>query len=296
MTLEQSGLAAPFQTVARWLHQRLPARLRGVVAMQPETDLSALPRRAKVRLVLPDQSLLTRELDLPELPFGRRRGWIEARLEEVSPWAAGAFLWAEAGVRDGQLSLVLAAAEPVRAAAARLQASGRRLVEVVSGPLWLMEDATGAAVLARRLMLGWLAAMALGLGLAGLSWFRASEAGAAEALANARLARLASEAQATSAAGQAAQRLLAGKATAASLAAALDRLAGSLPIDSYLETLRLTPTEFTISGRSAAPETIIPALEGQGGFTGVDFAGASPRDPRSGLYSFTLAGRTGGTR
>lgn len=96
----------------------------------------------------------------------------------------------------------------------------------------------------------------------------------------------------TSAASQAARDLLGQKAAGASLA--LDRLAGSLPLDSYLETLRLGAAEFQISGRTVAPEVIIPAREVKGGFEGVDFAGASSRDATSGLYSFTLIGRLGG--
>lgn len=289
-----SDWAAPFEAVARWARRGVPPRLRGIVVAGPDLEPGALPRVAKVRLDLPEQSLLRRDLDLPAMAAERRAGWIQARLEEISPWAAGAFYWAEAGETDGKLALVLTAAEPVRVLADRLAAGGRRLVEVTAGPVWLVEDAAAEARQVRRLVAVWLVVLALGLGLAVWGWTRIGAAEAATALAEARLEKLVSAATTTSAASQAARELLGLKTDGASLATALDRLAGSLPLDSYLETLRLAPTEFQISGRSVAPEAIIPALEGTGGFVGVDFAGASSRDATSGLYSFTLTGRTGG--
>ncbi len=289
----EGGLLAPFRAVARWLQRALPPGLRGLTLIDLESDPGRLPRRARVRLVLPDTRLLWREIDLPDLAAERRAAWIAARLDEVSPWAAGSYLWAEGAAQGGRLRVALAPAEPVQALQTRLADSGRRLCEVTAGPLWLVEDRASLDRLTGRLALVWAGVLVLGVALAAWSWTRITEAHAAQALAEARLMRLVAESSSTSAATQAAQALLAAKTEAASLATVLDRLAASLPLDSYLETLRLTPAEFEISGRSAAPEAIIPALEGRGGFRGVDFAGASARDAGSGLYSFTLAGRTG---
>lgn len=282
---------SPFVRVARWGQQALPAGLRGLTV---RSDLAAdVPAGARLRLDLPEAALLWRDLDLPALPPDRRRAWIEARLEEVSPWAAGAFLWAEGPATGERLRVAMVAAEPLRALDARLRAGGGRLVEVTGGGRWLIEDAEGQTRLARGIAAAWALVLALGLGLAGLALQRDADAAARLALAEGRLARLAQMATATSAASEAARAMLAQKTEAASLAAALDRLAASLPLDSHLETLRLTPQDFTISGKSAAPEAIIPALEGTGGFVGVDFAGASARDADGELYSFTLSGRTG---
>jgi hypothetical protein len=291
---ETTSLSAPFHAVAGWLQRGLPAGLRGVSVMAPDAAPESLPRRARVRLVLPTDRILWREIEMPALPEDRRQAWIAARLEESSPWASGAFYWAEGGQTEGRLRLALTAAEPVRALAGELAAGGRRLVEVTAGPLWLMEDAGARAGLVRRLIWGWALVVVLGLGLGLWALLRISDAGVAEALATSRLQKLTAAATTTSAASQAARDLLAGKTEAASLATALDRLAGSLPLDSYLETLRLTPETFQISGRSAAPEAIIPALEGGGKFAAVDFAGASARDAVTGLYSFTLSGQTRG--
>lgn len=291
----EAGFSAPFRAVARWLRRALPASWRGVTPMDSlRGDPDRLPREARVRLVLSPDQILWREIDLPELPPERRNAWIAARLDEVSPWAHGAYHWAADQAKDGRLRVSLTAAEPIAALAARLGESGRTLVEATFGGLWLIEDAAGEARLTRRLIGVWALTLALGLGLALWSWTRLTEAEAARALADQRLGKLVAEASAGSATAKGARDLLALKTDAASLALALDRLAGSLPVDSHLETLRLTSDEFQITGRSAAPEAIIPALESAGGFGGVDFAGGSTRDAETGDYGFTLIGNLRG--
>lgn len=288
-----SGPASPFLTLARWLQCRLPARLRGLITAGPDVLPETLPKGVRVRLVLPEDGLLWREIDLPELPADRRAAWIAARIDEVSPWAPGAYLWGEGAAEGGRLKVALAPLAPVAALRQRLEAGGRSLAEVVAGPLWLVEDRDRTTRLARALLVLWAGALVLALALGLWSWTWLSEAAAAAALAEERLARLAGTAAEGSDTARAARGLLAGKTPAASLATALDRLAAGLPLDSHLETLRLTPEGFEITGRSAAPEAIIPALEA-GGFSGVDFAGASTRDATRGDYSFTLTGKIGG--
>lgn len=285
------------------LDNGLPDRLRGVVVAGLGTDPATLPQGAKVRLHLEASAVLWREIPSAEVPAdlvpdlvpnlepdlapNRRTRWIETRLEPVSPWAPGTYLWAEApGLR-----LALTAAAPVRALEKALATSGRRLVEVQMGDLRLHLDPQGRARRLRRWIGLWLGVMALGITLAGAALWQIQTAGAAADLARARLTRLAAEATARGDRSRAILEL-AKTRTAQSLSAPLNRLAASLPLDSYLLTLRLTAEEVQIAGQSAASDAIVPALQA-GGFTGVDFAGASALDAATGLYSFTIHGKIG---
>ncbi len=283
----------PFVTLLSALDRTLPDRLRGVVACHADSDPADLPARARVRAELPAAAVLWREIPVADVPPGmapdRRAAWIEARLEPLSPWAPGAYLWAEDPAAPG-LRLALTAAGPVRRFEAALNASGRSLVEVQLGPVRLALD--GGRIERRARVWGriWLLTMALGAGLAALALWQIQSAHAEADRAAERLSRFAAEAAAQ---GDRARAILALGRAPHGLTEPLNRLAAALPMDSYLLTLRLTPQDFQIAGQSAAPDAIVPALQA-GGFAGVDFAGGSTLDAASGLYSFTLHGLTGG--
>lgn len=284
---------APFADAAAALDRLLPDGRRGVIAVGPAIDPASLPAGARVRLEAEPTGVLLREIARPgpEVAPDRRAAWIEARLEELSPWAPGAFLWAELPGGEA-LRLALTAAAPIRAFEAALKASGRRLVEVQIGAARLSLDPEGQARRVRRLALYWSGAVGICLLVAALALWQIAAAGQVSDLARQRLARFAAEAAAQSDRSRAVLALAGGREKD-SLTPPLNRLAAGLPLDSYLQTLRLTATEFQIAGQSVAPDAIVPALEA-GGFRGVDFAGASALDAATGLYTFTIHGRTGG--
>lgn len=256
------------------LIDRLPDRLRRVTPVTEPTG------KGRLRLVLPDSAVLLRELPRPDVAADRRAAWIEARLEPLSPWPPGAFLWAEVPGGPG-LRIALSARAPLRAAL-----SHPGVVELQLGParLVLADPARRARAWAR----GWAVVMALGLGLALWALWAENAAATAAERDTARLHHLASAAAADRDRARAVSQL----ATGRTLGPVLDRLAGGLPLDSYLLTLRLTPDEVQIAGLGAAPEAVVPALQAAG-FAGIDFAGASSLDA-SGLYAFSVAGPVGG--
>lgn len=285
-----ADLSAPFAELAEALDDRLPPRLRGLAEVGP--DPAHLPARGRVILRLDPAAALWREIDLPQTPPDRRDAAIAARLEELSPWAPGAYLWAEAPGDGVRLRLALTAAEPVRALEAAVRARGGQLVELRIGAARRRMGDPGPRL--RRAVAVWALVMALALALSALALWRSSTATAAADLAQIRLTRFLQD---TALQGDRSKAILgrAAQVPASRLGPRLDLLAASLPLDSYLLTLRLTPADFQIAGQSATPDAIVPALEAAG-FRAVDFAGASALDSATGLYSFTIAGQAGGTK
>lgn len=281
-------MSAPLQAaeiVALALQRAMPPRLRGVTALAPRDLALAGPGQA-VRLVLPEDIVLSQTLDPP--PGGVTQAWTAARIEAFSPWEAGACLWqlhpAPEGLRLGLIPL-----RPVVEAEAVLEARGARLAEVVAGPFVFRRDAMQLRRWRDRVLLAAGLVTVLGLALGGLGLMLAGQAAERQALAEAALTRSAARLAAGAGPAQAALALLPRKT--ASVGLALARLAAALPQDSYLATLQVTAEGFEISGQTARPEAIIPALAADPGFAGVDFAGPAARDAETGRYSFTIRGR-----
>jgi hypothetical protein len=127
------------------------------------------------------------------------------------------------------------------------------------------------------------------LGRAGLGIDRGLQAQDRAVLADAALERSVQRLKAGAGPAQAALALLAQKQ--GSLAQALSHLAAALPQDSFLTTLSVTPESFEISGQTAAPEGIIPALSLDPLFGSVDFAGPAAHNPDDGSYTFSIRGK-----
>jgi hypothetical protein len=140
-----------------------------------------------------------------------------------------------------------------------------------------------------RLALACVLFTGLALALAGLGVQMALQAQDRTTLAEAALERSALRLKEGAGPAQAALALLPRKS--ASVGLALSHLAGALPIDSYLATLSVTSDGFELSGQTAAPEAIIPALSADKSFAEVDFAGPAARNPDTGSYTFTIRGK-----
>lgn len=276
----------PAACLARALQDRVPPRWRGLDRLGPDRLDQAMPGRG-VQLVLPDSLLLRQSLDPPQAGGALPPGWLEARIEALSPWEREACLWA-LHRRGGGLELALIPARPVQEAEAALTARGARLAEVVAGAHVFRRDGPQERRWRDRLVLGVLALTLAGLGLAGLGLHLGLQAQERAALAQTSLARSLARIQAGAAPAAAALDLVPRKGQ--SLALALARLAAALPEDSFLTGLAVVGPSFDISGQSARPEAIIPALSAETAFSAVDFAGPAARNPDSGGYSFTIHG------
>jgi hypothetical protein len=280
-----ASLLAAADRLALALQQAVPPRLRGVAALAPG-HLAAARAGQAVRLELPEDMVLSETLDPP--PGGVTPSWTLARVEAFSPWEVEACLWQLHQGADG-LRLGLIPLRVVEEAGVALQTSRARLAEVVAGPFVFRKDDVQLRRWRDRVLLAASVVTLLGLGLGALGLTMAGQAGDRQALAETALARNAARLAAGAGPAQAALALLPRKAS--SLGLALSHLAASLPQDSYLSTLQVTAEGFEISGQTARPEAIIPALATDPAFAGVDFAGPAARDPDTGSYSFTIRGK-----
>ena len=302
MTAAPSALIAPFARVARWWQELLPPRLRGLATV-PQAALAGppdrLPQDRPVRLVLPEDALLLREIALPAATDRARwRAHVEVRLEEVSPWAPGAYLWDARPLPGGAARYRVAMVPPgvLRGAEAALAARGCVVAELAGQEagrtaFGFRSDTAQHQRWCRRLLGLWLAGVALGAGVGLWQMQAAFDARAEAATARATLAGFARRSAAGSATARAAVALAAAKTDAASLARALLLLARDLPGDAWLQSATLRPEGFELAGHAATLETIIPALQDGGAFAEVDFAGSSTRDPETGVFTFTVKGR-----
>lgn len=282
-----NGLLDAAAALASALQRAIPARLRGLDRITQDQLSPVKPGRA-VQLVLPEQSLLQQRFDLPKGEVSPSPGWLAARVEALSPWDKDACLW-DAKVSGGTVHLALIPLRPVTEAEAALTLQGARLAEVVGAGFCFRPDKVQARRWRDRIALAVVLVTALALGLAALGVQMALQAQDRTTLAEAALDRSAQRLKEGVGPAQAALALLPRKA--ASVGLALSHLAAALPQDSYLTTLSVSAQGFELSGQTAAPEAIIPALSADTSFAEVDFAGPAARNPDTGSYTFTIRGK-----
>ena len=269
------------------LQQGLPPRWRGLDRVALAALDKVRPGR-RVHLILPVEMVLDQTLDVPA--GGTSPGWLSARVEGLSPWAKDACLW-DARPVGAQMRVAIVPLRPVQQAEREIVAKGAMLAEVVSGPYRFRTDLAQVSRWRDRILLAVGLVCGVALGLAGLGVQLASAAQDRAALAEASLTRTSQRLKDSAGPAQAALALLPRKRQ--SVALALAYLAGALPLDSYLTTLSLTADTFELSGQSAKPEGIIPALAADNTFVEVDFAGPAAHDPDTGSYSFNIKGKWG---
>ncbi len=290
------------EVLALALQKAVPARLRGLVRV-PQASLAQAsfaqashsvesldpvrPGQA-VQLVLAVQNLLQQRLDLPKAETAPNAAWLAARVEALSPWDKDACLW-DARVSGGAVHLALIPLRPVIEAEAALARQGGRLAEVVGAGFTFRRDTVQLRRWRDRIAVSVVLATGLALAGAALGVQMAMQAQDRSTVAEAALARQAARLKEGAGPAQAALALLPRKG--ASVALALSHLAAALPHDSYLTTLSVTLDGFELSGQTAAPEAIIPALSADKTFAAVDFAGPAARNPDTGSYTFTIRGK-----
>jgi Tfp pilus assembly protein PilN len=275
------------QVLALALQSAIPARLRGLDRVR-EADLDSVGPGRAVQLILPEESLLQQRLDLPKGETAPGPVWLAARVEALSPWDRDACLW-DARVAGGAVHLALIPLRRVTVAEAALTAQGGRLAEVVGAGFCFRRDRVQTRRWRDRLALGIGLGTILALALAALGVQMALQAQDRTLVAEAALDRSAARLKECAGPAQAALALVPRKA--ASVALALTHLAAALPQDSYLTTLSVNADGFELTGQTAAPEAIIPALSADPTFAEVDFAGPAARNPDTGSYSFTIRGK-----
>ena len=277
------------ELLALTLQRAVPARLRGLTSVQT-TGLGAVKAGSAVQLVFPDHLLLRQRLDLPKGETAANPGWLAARIEALSPWERDAFLW-DAQVSGGGVELALIPLRPVVEAEMALKLRAARLAEVVATGFCFRRDRAQTRRWRDRLALAVVLVTLLTLALAGLGLQMGLQAQDRAALAMAALARSDQRLKDGAGPAEAALALLPRKTASAALE--LSHLAAALPQDSFLTTLSVTTDGFELSGQTAAPEAIIPALSADAMFAGVDFAGPAARNAETGSYSFTIRGTWG---
>lgn len=278
----------------------LPAGWRGLTVLdiaQAETaPLDELPVARRISLSVDPSHALLRPVSLPMGADAARA--LPIWLEEVSPWAAGHYLWDAVKSKEGMGWVVaILPRSACQSAEDRLERRGSEVVEItVTAPdgqvFRLRRDEQGRKRLRRGLSV--LAGTLAAVGIALTVWQGQAALTSRDA---ARKAQIETEAlQKESTTGSATSAALAFRAAQAAVPPMAERLAflaARVPLDTWLLHLSLAGTKFTLSGLSAAPERIIPALTGGTGpigADGVDFDGAIARDSQTGLFSFTITG------
>ncbi len=301
-------LLRPYETVADWLLTVVPPKARGLtvydMAAQP-TLANDAPKSQRLRLLVPQDMLLLRHVVVPEavVDTARVRSYVAAKLEDISPWTEGDFLWDirpdPAATAKTDLILAMIPVAPLRRFEAQLR-EACVVAELISPatpdrPAFIFRADQAQHQRWRNRILA-LSAALFGLGLAVTFWQGKSvlDARAETAAATQTIDRLASEAVTASAQAPAALALLPRKTEAQSFAHVLTLLARRLPDESWLDTLTIEPGKFEIGGHSTRPDAIIPALAADPAFAEVDFAGSSALDPQTGLFTFTIKSRVSG--
>ena len=280
-------LLSAAETLAVALQQAVPPGWRGLDALTPDTLDRARPG-CDVQLVLPEATLLQQTLEVPGGETTPNPNWLAARVEALSPWENHACLW-DARVSGRSIRLAMIPLRPVQEAEAALASRGLRLAEVVAKGFRFRRDAVQVRRWRDRVALASVLVTVLALGLAGLGVEAGLQAQDRAALAEASLQRTVQRLKDGAGPAQAALALLPKKQ--GSVAQALAHLAQALPQDSFLTTLSVTADGFEISGQTAKPEGIIPALAADPIFASVDFAGPAAHNPDDGSYTFTIRGK-----
>lgn len=296
----QSRFSQLVDDAALYLEQVLPPSRRGLVPLALDaaenTVVDNIPAAAHISLTVGTDHALIRRLELPAGTDIRRA--IAIWLDDASPWVPGSYLWDAAQTDEqGVWQVAMYPVARLRLFEDRLERRGSSLTEV-----WLLAtdgtrfnlrpDDAGRARLRKRLLALASGIMALGLGLILWQIPSALAARTTAIIAEAEMTRL-QENGAIGAATVAALSLQKEKRRSPDLAARLNFLADRLPTDTWLLHLGLDGNHFTLSGRSSAPETIIPALSTSDNALSafsVDFDGPMSRDIQSGLFSFTVSG------
>ncbi|MBC2836537.1 hypothetical protein [Paragemmobacter straminiformis] len=296
----QSRLSRLVDDAALHVEGLLPPARRGLVPLALDAAEAAaigdFPAAARISLTVGADRALIRRLELPAGTDIRRA--VPIWLEDASPWAPGSYLWdAAQTATPGVWQVAMVPVAPLRLLEDRLERCGSSLAEVRLQPtdgagFTFRPDLAGRARLRKRLIALAGGIMALGLGL--LLWQVPSALAARAIAANAasEMARL-QENGTLGAATAAVLSLQNDKLGTPDLAARLGFLASRLPTDTWLLHLGLEGNRFTLSGRSSAPEAIIPALSSADGPLSaqrVDFDGPMARDIQNGLFSFTVTG------
>jgi len=262
----------------------IPARLRGLVCLTPDT-LSQARKGQSVQLVLAADGLLQHRIDPPDQSRRTNPAWLSSRIEALSPWEPDACLW-DTRPLGAQLDLAILPLAPVVEAERLLTLQGARLAEVRAGRFWFRRDVAQLRRWRDRLALSVGLVTVLALGMAGVGLQAFWQAQDRESLSLAALDRSSQRLKEGAGPAKAALALLQRKS--GSLALALAHLAQALPQDSYLTTLSATGAEIDLSGQTLTPEGIIPALSADPVFATVNFAGPAAHDPASGSYSFAI--------
>lgn len=301
-------LLRPYETVADWLLTVVPPKARGLtvhdMTAQP-TVANDAPKSQRLRLLVPQDMLLLRHVVVPEavVDTGRVRSYVAAKLEDISPWTEGDFLWDirpdPAATAETNLILAMIPAAPLRKFEAQLH-EACVVAELISPatpdrPAFIFRADQAQHHRWRNRLLA-LSAALFGVGLAVTLWQGKSalDAQAEAAAATIAIDRMATEAVTASAQAPAALALLSRKTEAQSFAHVLTLLARRLPDESWLDSLTIEPGKFEIGGHSTRPDAIIPALAADPAFAEVDFAGSSSLDPQTGLFTFTIKSRVSG--
>lgn len=90
--------------------------------------------------------------------------------------------------------------------------------------------------------------------------------------------------------------IIARKAADPAVAVLIDALSRALPDSAYLTELEIRGGQVRLVGHSGEATSLIGLLEGTPQFENVAFAAPTPRDPATGLESFTIAARANGAR
>ncbi len=281
-------LLSAAETLAAALQNLVPPGLRGLDVLTPDRLDEARPGRS-VQLVLPVSRLLRQDLEIAVGESMPSLNWLAAQVEVLTPWDQSAFLW-DARVSGRRINLALVPLRPVEEAGSFLAAKDLRVAEVVAqGGFCFRRDTAQMRRWRDRLALSSFLITLLALVLAGVGANMALQAHDRAGLAEAALQRTAARLREGAGPAQAALALLPRKAD--SVALALTHLAAALPQDSYLTTLSVSADGFEISGQTARPEGIIPALSADSVFGHVDFAGPASRNADSGSFTFTIRGK-----
>lgn len=282
-----------------------------------EGRLGATTRRANaerarsVAFVLPEDIVLTRDLDLPDIPARELATAIALHAEEASPFAPQdtAWGWQATTLDDGRISVRMALASRAQvaayiAAAGHSQASQPEIWADGGSPVVLQgfgEAARRQRVTRQRRLIGAVAVLLVAL-LAALAWTPVAIQQERAADARARLARLAGETETTinrrdEVVGAAARidalrtRIEAG----ADVVALLDTVTRLLPDSAYLTRMEVEGRQARITGFAQNATHLIETLGRHADLSEVRTPTAIARN-RDGSESFSVEFRFDGGR
>jgi len=284
-----SRFVAPFSLIADRLMTALPPALLG--ARQFDLASAETTKFAKGRLWanLPPERVLIRSLSLSANQEANWRGHVAERLQQLSPWKAGGYLWDAAIIRREKAGGLTVEVALTSLAVIRLAATQGRPSLFLRKDHWLQSRVENGLI---ALVLG---ASLIGLAVTGWNMLRAdhSRLEARQDLAEAD--RLLATADQPAGLTEAAMALLSKRPPQAARALTLARLAQRLPDTAWSVGLRIDSDGFQLSGISAQPEALVPLLEADPGLEQVQLSATSAREAESDLFSFTISGRAAQT-